>query len=298
MARLRDRLHYQMLRSPVAPVLKAGRSLTRRTEVARRRQLAGTLPVDAEAERLARELDRDGMVNLDSLIDPAALHALSNAALGKLAQGDRIQAAAPAGTSNKTFWQRLLDDELVDGRMPADSPYARFALQPRLLAMLARSFGTLPQLDYVLLTLSVPSERPLGQSQLWHRDHDDTRTVKVFTYLTDVVEDSDGPFTLIPGPQSDRVGYTLRSHLPDDYVFARLPENSRQAMFAPALTTFAVETSRCLHMGSRIGPGHRRLLYTATYTTYPKLSGQSPRAFLLGQDEDEIARAVLAPPMI
>ena len=295
MARFRDRIHYQMLRSPVAPALKAGRTLVRASEVARRRRLADALPMDAQVEAAARRLNQTGVAQLDALVDPAALQVLSAAALAKLARGDRIQAAAPAGTSDKAFWRRLLDDELVDGRMPATSTYARFALQPRLLSALARALGTVPQLDYVLLTLSVPGEGPLSQSQLWHRDHDDTRTIKVFTYLTDVAAEGDGPFTFIEGPQSDRIGYTLRSHLADEYVFSRLPPDSRSAMLAPALTTFAVETSRCLHMGSRVAPGHRRLLYTATYTTYPKLSGQSPNAFSLAGDEDAVARAVLAP---
>ena len=40
-------------------------------------------------------------------------------------------------------------------------------------------------------------------------------------------------------------------------------------MRGPAFTTFLCETSRCLHMGSRLAPGHSRLMYTATYVPAP-----------------------------
>lgn len=295
MARFRDRVRYQLLRSPLAPAMKARQTLRHRSEISRRDLLAEQLVIDAQAAELAEQLNREGFARLDTLMDPAALGALSDPALAKLAVQSGAQTAAPAGTSSKAFWDRLLDDELIGGRMPADSPYARFAMQPRVLAFLARAMGTLPQLDYVLLTLSLPSDAPLSQSQLWHKDYDDTRTIKVFVYLTDVADQQDGPFTFVPGPVSEKLGYTLHSHLPDERVFRAIPRSAVRSMIAPALSAFAVETSRCLHMGSRVAAGHRRLLYTATYTTYPKLDGSTPRGFVLSGAESPVERAVLAP---
>lgn len=295
MVKLKDRVRYHMLRSPLAPVLKAAQSLKYRDERAQRQRIASALSADEQTAALAEELNQKGFCRLDAILDRKLLDQMAQAALGKFALGERTLAQAPPGTSTKAFWNRLLDDELVDGRMPADSPHARFAVQPNLLSFLTRAMGSLPQLDYVLLTLSLPVDAPLAQSQLWHRDHDDTRTMKVFVYLTDVADEDDGPFTFIPGPVSDGVGFTLRSHLSDDQTFQHFPRSSAQSMMAPALSAFAVETSRCLHMGSRVAPGHRRLLYTATYTTFPKLDGTAPRGFVLTGSESEIERAVLAP---
>lgn len=295
MVKLKDRVRYHMLRSPLAPVLKAAQSLKHRDERAHRQRIASALSADEQTAALAEELNQQGFCHLDAILDRRLLDQMAQAALGKLALGERTLAQAPPGTSAKAFWNRLLDDELVDGRMPADSPHARFAVQPSLLSFLSRAMGSLPQLDYVLLTLSLPVDAPLAQSQLWHRDHDDTRTIKVFVYLTDVADEDDGPFTFIPGPVSDGVGFTLRSHLSDDQTFRHFPRSVAQSMMAPALSAFAVETSRCLHMGSRVAPGHRRLLYTATYTTFPKLDGTAPRGFILTGSESEIERAVLAP---
>lgn len=295
MATLRDRVRYLMLRSPVAHAFKAAQVRTRRQEIEMRRQLAAQLPVDDEIDDLSREFMREGVVLLNQLIEHDAMQDMADVAMDKLLRGDVVLAQAPPGISRKDFWRRLLDEDLVNGRLRADSVFTRFALQPRLLSFIARTMGGLPQLDYVLLTHSVPTDAPLTQSQLWHRDHDDIRTVKVFVYLTPVESDDDGPFTLISGPCSDRIGHTLRSHMSDTTIFSRLDAACLKSVQAPRLTCFAVETSRCLHMGSRVAPGHRRLLYTATYTSYPNLLGKDPRGFELVGDETPLAKAVIAP---
>lgn len=295
MASMIARIRYQMLRSPLAPALKAGQRLRNRGTTRQRDAAAAALTVDGEAKRLAQQFNADGFVLLDALVDQGLLQNLAEAAHGKVASADSQIAQAPPNTSSKRFWDRLLDDDLVDGRLPAASPFARFAVQPRLIGFLAECMGTLPQLDYVLLTLSQPTGAPLAQSQLWHRDYDDTRTIKIFVYLTDVTDDRDGPFTFLPAPDSQRVGYTLHSHLPDEKVFRRVSSDRKRIVLAPAMSVFAVETSRCLHMGSRVAEGHRRLLYTATYTTFPKLDGSIPRGFHLSGMEDPLTMAVLHP---
>src|ERR1700704_6560114 len=75
--------------------------------------------------------------------------------------------------------------------------------------------------------------------------------VKMFVYLTDVESEADGPFTFLPGQVSDRFGFSLRSHRGDSEVVGKLSPNEPRAVIAPRLTAFMVETSRCLHMGSR-----------------------------------------------
>jgi hypothetical protein len=197
--------------------------------------------------------------------------------------------------TRKAFWTRLLDEDMRDGTLPTDNAFVHFALQPAVIAVLARTLGELPQLDYVLLALSRTEETKLAHSQLWHRDHDDVRTIKMFVYLTDVASAADGPFTFIAGPISDRFGFSLRSHRGDADILDKLEPDAAKAVVAPRLTTFLVETSRCLHMGSRTAPGHSRLLYTASYITIPRLYPEPPPRFRLVGGETEITRAVLSP---
>lgn len=290
MSRLAARLKYRILRSPAASLVKSARKISRGRLLAQRIALAGQLPGGAEMERCAGHLAREGFARLDGLVDRNALAAMERASAAKLAHS--ANPAAPKGTSAKPFWSRPLDADLIDAKMPINSAFTRFALQPALLGFLARSFGTLPLLDYVLLTISRPVAGALSQSQLWHRDHDDVRTIKVFVYLTDVISKADGPFTFLPGPPSDRAGQSLRSHAPDAWLLARADPSDLEQMIAPRLSVFAVETSRCLHMGSRVAEGHSRALFTATFTTAPRIFGGESR-FVTAPGESELVRAVL-----
>ncbi|HEV2568126.1 hypothetical protein [Sphingomonas sp.] len=259
-----------------------------------RQGLLGELGANSTAEELGRTLRRDGYAVLTDMVGQDLLIDLAAAAQSKLA--DRAAQVADGGRdfTAKAFWVRLLDSEMRDGRMPSDSIFVRFALQPALVQTLSEAMGGLPQLDYVLLTLSQHSAEPLAQSQLWHRDYDDPRTIKVFVYLTDVTSIEDGPFTFLPARATDRCGSSLRSHRSDADIFSHVAPEEKVEIIAPKLSVFAVETSRCLHMGSRLAPGHERLLYTATFTSFPKLA-PAPSQFALTGQETEIERAILVP---
>lgn len=295
MPRLRDRLRYQFLRSPLAPAWKDVRTITHRRQIKSRNALITGLTNDAHVRAAADELNRTGHVDLGNCTDPLLMNELAEVAHAKLRLGRDREAKLPPGTSKKAFWQRLLDDELIEGRMHAKSIYTRFALQRPILATIATATGSLPQLDYVLLTQSLTTGPSLSQSQLWHRDHDDVRTIKVFVYLTNVTSEGDGPFTMLPAAASDRIGRSLKSHRTDQEIDPLIKRSEIRKVFAPALTCFAVETSRCLHMGSRVGEGHSRLLYTATFTTFPGILAKKGNAFVLSGEESELERAVLAP---
>lgn len=290
MSRLAARLKYRILRSPAAGLVKSARRVTRGQALAQRLALAQQLPADRTSGQCASRLSENGFVRLNRLIEPGDLAALAEAATSSMARTQ--DAALPNGVSAKGFWTRPLDADLVDGRIPVETAFTRFALAPRLLAALSASFGTLPLLDYVLLTVSRGSNQMPTQSQLWHRDHDDIRTIKVFVYLTDVVTERDGPFTFVPGPQSDAIGPLGRSHAPDSCLYGRAKTSDPVQVIAPRLSVFAVETSRCLHMGSRVAEGHERALFTATYTTAPRIFGHGSR-FVEAPHESELVRAVL-----
>jgi hypothetical protein len=145
-----------------------------------------------------------------------------------------------------------------------------------------------------LLTLSKSTGKDLSYSQLWHRDHDDTRVIKFFVYLTDVEDADDGPFTFIPRPQSDKLGFQLRSHLTDAEMATRIPLNAISQMKAPRLSAFMVDTARCLHMGSRLSPGHERLLYTATFISIPRLYPEPSPSFRLTGKESSLLKCLLS----
>lgn len=295
MGKIYGRVRYFVMRSPLARTVKRVRRWRAREIVAERRQLARSLSGMPEAAVCAVVLERDGYAMLTDLVDQASLASLAAAARSRTSSAAAMSGAHDGQFTAKSFWTRLLDSEMIDGKLRSDSPFVQFALQPGILAFVAQVMGDLPRLDYVLLTLSRPTGEALQSSQLWHRDYDDTKTIKIFVYLSDVASLADGPFTFIPGPESDGLGFTLHSHQHDDRVFSKLPQAQKQEMFGSAMSVFAVNTSRCLHMGSRVEEGHSRLLYTATFTSYPKAFSSDHIAFALDGSESELVRAIIAP---
>jgi hypothetical protein len=278
-------------RSPLRHGVKAIVTARNRAAVRERERLAAGIPVSEALRAGARSLRTDGYVMLDHIVEKSLAEEMAVNAAGKLARADEL--AATQHSTHKNFWVRLLDEDMRDGMMDVDSVYVRFAMQPAVIALLAAYYGEVPILDYTLLTVSRESKGDLAYSQFWHRDHDDVRTVKLFAYLTDVADRDDGPFTFLPGAASDRFGFSLKSHLPDDRVFGRASRNDVIEVIAPRLTTFMVETSRCLHMGSRMAPGHVRLLYTATFISAPRMYPSGAPKFRASRKLSELERKLL-----
>lgn len=287
------RVLWHINRTPVAHVIKAIRRAITSGSVRKRRQLAVTLKSSALEMRLAQQINLEGYAILTEAIDPLLLSRLETST-AELYDRAKLR-AVKQDSSHKDFWTRLLDEEMHDGRLSTDNPFAAFALQPAVLSILSRVYGELPHLDYVLLTLSRETGKELSFSQLWHRDHDDTRVIKLFVYLTEVASLDDGPLTFIPGPASDRFGFSLRSQTSDDAVNSRVMPTEIQSLVRPRLSVFMVETSRCMHMGSRLSPGHERLLYTATFISVPRLYPEPSPRFALTGEESEVVRCVLSP---
>lgn len=285
---LARRALWHINRSPLRAGVKALVAAGNGTDKRERRELAQRLAIPDDMRRKARALLSEGHVSVADVVDLGLLKAMAANGAEKTA---RVRSHMDMqATTHKTFWTRLLDEDMKEGRIDADSIYVRYAIQPAVLQILAAYYQEVPILDYVLLTLSREADGPLSYSQLWHRDHDDVRTVKLFAYLTDVQETGDGPFTFLPGPVSDRFGFSLRSHLPDERVFARVDRTEVRQIKGPCLSTFLVETSRCLHMGSRMGAGRERLLYTATFLSAPRMYPSAGSSFRASRQLSELER--------
>ena len=259
---------------------------------AKRLEILKTLPVAPEWSEASRKLNEDGYVDVSSLVDRALAEGVAKVAEGKISRLDELAGKQQLG--HKSFWVSLLDEDLVNGAFATDHPFVRYALQPGVLRIMGDFMHDLPQLSDVLLTLSRPTEnKPLSYSQLWHLDHDDKRVCKLFIYLTDVRDTADGPLTFIPAPSSKSFRNTIKSHMSDDKVFAKVDRSAVKEIVAPRLSSFIVNTARCLHMGSRILSDRTRLLYTATYIQPPRMYPEPPARFRATGPLTEIERAVM-----
>jgi len=100
-------------------------------------------------------------------------------------------------------------------------------------------------------------------AQIWHRDVDRLRDIKIFIYLSDVVNDEDGAFEIIKNTHkinTNIVNYhnknnfrILNKDLPEKF------QNKKKKFFGTLGTNFVVDT-RCLHRGSIVKRNYRLVL--------------------------------------
>jgi len=153
-----------------------------------------------------------------------------------------------------------------------------FALSDAAMGMAASYLGTIPYLNRVDLLFSVP--RPGDEkvsSQLFHVDPEGLTQVKFFINVFDV-GDGEGPFTFIPADETARIIHDVnvlrRQHgkqhagrYLDDEIAAVGASGAIVCVKGPQGSGVAVDTSRCLHLGSRVSPGSFRLCLYIQYCT-------------------------------
>lgn len=159
-------------------------------------------------------------------------------------------------------------------------------------------FGSVPVLSSGTLWWTPPNNT-VEKSQMFHRDREDARQLKFFFNVRDVTEDS-GPFTFLSADKSDPVRRALgyRSGQVNDakVIAAAGGEGAQIRMTGPAGSGAAVDTSRCLHYGSR-GNTVGRLVLMFQFTSFFAPKAEAPNwadgIAETGLELDEVQRLVL-----
>ncbi len=148
-----------------------------------------------------------------------------------------------------------------------------FAVSKDLVSLTAQYFDEVPLISRIDLWWSPPNESK-AESQLYHYDGEDKSQLKVILLVNDVDADT-GPFTFVDAVSSAKVGSSRRhsARLNDDAVESIAGEAAVTALMGPAGSVGIVDTSRCLHYGSR-GNSKERLLLMIQFTRFlaPKAS--------------------------
>jgi hypothetical protein len=177
-------------------------------------------------------------------------------------------------SAGKTYLISLLSNE-VD----FESPFLQLAIYPPLLRIVNGYLGLRSYLRAINVWMNLPVGGPPKESQLWHRDGDDVKILKVFIYLTDVDMDT-GPFWFIPGTH-EGVGRQIQvsmeaGRVSDSEMEKRVPRSKWKAHTGMARTVILADTTG-FHKGGKCEEKPRLLL------TYEYVSGASlyPREFQL-----------------
>ncbi len=155
----------------------------------------------------------------------------------------------------------LADYELAD---VVNCPLVmELANHPRLLALASCYLGCAPTISTIGIRWSRPSEQT-ATVQHFHRDPDDWKMVKFFTYLTDVTEDT-GPHIFIAGSHRERLPIYARRY--SDEEIAKKYGQKAFVITGRRGTMFLADTSG-LHKGAAASNGSRLMLEIG-YTLLP-----------------------------
>jgi hypothetical protein len=137
----------------------------------------------------------------------------------------------------------------------------RFMVSRPILDIATAYLGAVPLLAGANLWWSPPNDSA-SSSQLFHTDNEDWRQLKVMINVYDT-DASHGPFTLVPADASERALRATRyvtGRLPDEAVHAHIGDCQPVAFTGRAGSGGFVDTSRCLHFGSRENRDDRLVL--------------------------------------
>lgn len=190
--------------------------------------------------------------------------------LVKFAQQALASAPAAVDTKKAQLRRNFIDPKLLQ----PGSPHLQFALRPDILAAISQYLGVAPVLVDIDVWHSVHHGGEFSNSQLWHCDPEDTSQVKIFVYCNEVTPEG-GPLTVMDAANSQRVRENLnyvyrgeRQRVSDDEVRKLIDPALEIPIVGPAGTCAFVDTSRCLHFGSRVQEeSSSRILTLFQYTT-------------------------------
>jgi hypothetical protein len=179
-------------------------------------------------------------------------------------------------TRKQSFLRYLLNDD--DLRHHPE--LTNFALSDAMLGAATRYLGMVPHLSRIDLMYSLPRAGKNIESQLFHLDHEGLTQIKHFIHLFDVGE-HEGPFTFIPADATARIVRDVRAlrrrqtsaqdvelrRYSDEEIAAVGGTGDIITVTGPVGAGVAVDTSRCLHLGSRVDPGSFRLCLYMQYCT-------------------------------
>lgn len=234
----------------------------------------------ADASHIAREISEQGIVRgpSDQYLTEEGRAALEEASamVLDLSRESEVQAAIARGRSDyvKSYVVHLVG---WDEEHSADSPIIKLALDKKLLKIIASYFGLWPRLHAVGAWVNFPTEGEATDAQLWHRDPEDVKLIKVFIYLVDVDQNL-GPFSYIPkthpfGAAAKKIPkHALGIRVTDEDMHAAFPRESWVSCTGPAGTMILADTVG-YHRGGKPANGNR-ILITFTYASGMPFKGR------------------------
>lgn len=236
------------------------------------------LPKSETASVSGTELDtlrRDGFVFWPQLLDAAKVKRIRDFLDTKQVHDSRDFARHPLTIAEldpaKTQKLKYFEKDLVQCE-----DLMRIANDPHIIGLISAQFGCKPTICcmeawWTKAGTAIANE--LYQDDMYHRDVEDFKFIKLFIYLCDV-EEANGAHCFIKGSQNS-TRLTKRMPIPDQLASENFAEKDHFVFTGKAGSGF-LESTWGLHRSLPIRKGER-LLYSVTYSL-TSMNPQSPKA--------------------
>lgn len=169
----------------------------------------------------------------------------------------------------------------------ATNPLFRLAFSDAILGAANSYFSGAFSMASIQVLRSFPTDGPLRESQMWHRDFGDAKSLHFIMYLSDVTEEKHGPFVFIDKPTSRRVKRSpIIRRLSDEQIASEIGTDAFEVFRGRSGEAIWVDPAVCYHFGSRC-----RVPRTAIFITFNTHVPYTPMMEPLGRHR---ARAAVA----
>ena len=262
------------------------------------RQILGIPSRERRADSLASRLPVfESKGTNETLAQTATLKDRGYLFLDDLIKPDQLQAMRAFFSANECAdpYRPELGNFVAPGNAPPQTHVAFFsnetiiraphaleiANNPKVLSIVSRFLGAKPTISLLTAWWSMPhKDGKAEEAELFHRDVDDIRFVKLFCYLTDV-DDVSGPHVFVPGSQSVNKLTKIRRYQ-DSEIADAFGEGSHLTFTGKAGTAF-LENTYGFHRG--VPPTQKpRLLFQVLYSLRNSIYGPDRPVGRIGMD--------------
>ena len=210
------------------------------------------------------------------------------------------------------FTKPYLQDISPESAMDTHPALLDFATSSEVVAAVTPTFGYIPSLPGTIpegvrlmessTKFDPQADGPWRESQLYHADYHSLPTVYVIVAVRDIGPD-DGPLHFLGKAASAKVARTLDYgargtpyRLTDDVVHSIVDESDVHRFAVPAGTVLFLESSACMHFGSR-RPAQNRYQWQYSFTSPVRNDfmelWRPRRVFPIGESDSPLRRLVL-----
>lgn len=149
-----------------------------------------------------------------------------------------------------------------------DNPLWHLLFSRDILDVARDYFGGHCTLDSVQVLYSWQTTGRLRESQKWHKDYGDSKSLHFLIYLNDVFTDDDGPFVFVDKGDSQKIRRSpVIRRIEDDQFLSELGEGEIIRFFGTAGDYAVVDPAACYHYGSRCRLEKGRLALFLTFNS-------------------------------